>query len=56
MFQRTLLDQWKEELNHFTVHEFHASGRNALEDEFETMFPLIRRFLIAGLEPRLPQL
>jgi haloalkane dehalogenase len=55
MFPRTLLDKWKGEFNNFTAHEFH-SGRNALEDEFDTMLPLIRRFLIAGLEPKIPQL
>ncbi|MDR1456891.1 MAG: alpha/beta fold hydrolase [Puniceicoccales bacterium] len=56
MFQHTLLGQWKEELDNFATHEFPASGRNALEDEFDTMLPLIRRFLIAGLEPKIPQL
>ncbi|MDR1436372.1 MAG: alpha/beta fold hydrolase [Puniceicoccales bacterium] len=54
VFPLTVVDRWKEYLEELKVHEFHSSGRFALEDDYDTILPLIRRFLMAGVEIKLP--
>ncbi|MDR2667740.1 MAG: alpha/beta fold hydrolase [Puniceicoccales bacterium] len=54
VFPLSLADRWKEYLEELKVHELHDSGRYALEDDYETILPLLRRFLMAGVEIKLP--
>jgi haloalkane dehalogenase len=55
IFGLDTLKCWKDQFEAFTFHLFPHSGRYALEDEYEIIFPHLRRFLIHGMEAKLPQ-
>lgn len=56
LFDGKILDQWKQEFESIKIHEFHDSGHNALEEDFDLMLPLIRAFLVGGIEVKLPKI
>jgi hypothetical protein len=54
MFTENTLDRWGRDFEEMKTHTFADGGRHALEDEFEVIFPLLRRFLAEGIEAKLP--
>jgi haloalkane dehalogenase len=55
-FSARTLDLWQAEFEEMKVHTFPGTGRYALEDEFDTIFPLLKRFLVGGIEVKIPAL
>ncbi|MDR0678835.1 MAG: alpha/beta fold hydrolase [Puniceicoccales bacterium] len=54
VFPEKILDSWKEYLEELKIHRFPYGGRYVLEDDYGTIFPLLRRFLADGVELKLP--
>lgn len=54
LFSSNILEHWREEFNNIKVHELAYAGHNALESDYETLYPLIRSFLMQGIEAKLP--
>lgn len=50
------LDLWQREFDGLKVHRFHQAGRDVLERDFDTAMPLIRSFLVDGIEIKVPRL
>lgn len=53
--EKTLL-KWKDEFDGLKIHRFRGSARDLLEKDFDTVLPLIRSFLVGGIEIKIPQL
>jgi haloalkane dehalogenase len=53
-FPEEILDCWEEYLEELKIHRFPYGGRYVLEDDYGTIFPLLRRFLMDGVELKLP--
>ncbi|MDR2664147.1 MAG: alpha/beta fold hydrolase [Puniceicoccales bacterium] len=54
VFPEETLDKWGEYLEELKIHRFPYGGRYVLEDDYGTIFPLLRRFLADGMEIKLP--
>ncbi|MDR1437546.1 MAG: alpha/beta fold hydrolase [Puniceicoccales bacterium] len=54
VFHADILNHWEDSFNEPTIHELSSAGRYALEEEFDVMLPIIRRFLLGGIEVKIP--